>query len=95
MKELKMRFFVLVLLFLSALSCQTSAAQLEHKQTLEVFFNGTTISEWYEVDVSVWSNVRYTRIVYEKDLFICRDYVQPNTLKVKIFCFDEADQTSD
>ena len=77
MKELKMCLFVLVLLFLSALSCQTSAAQLEHKQTLEVFFKGTTISEWYEVDVSVWSNVRHTRIVYEEVLLAFRHRYRP------------------
>ena len=83
-----MRFAVSVFVGLALWSGQAISEPMGHNEATEVFFKGTSVSEWYDPKTKKWTGERFQRIVYKGELFVCRDYVTPDTFSVRYFCYD-------
>ena len=80
-----MRYVGLMFLGMVLWAGQASADMLHAEEAEKVLTQGKTISEFY-VEAK-FAAVRYTRVIYRNDLYICRDLQAGG--QVRIACWDD------
>ena len=85
-----MRYVGLVVLGLVLWAGQASAERVSDERALLIVVNGKTIGEHYKtVEYEGISSVevRTSRVVFRTELFICNDWLPPQSITLKVRCF--------